>query len=208
MSEKQDSQQYEKLLQLIFNNEPRLKRHFMELFPTPDAFRNMTLEDQETFLSYDRTQLKPVLAAIKLGQLILTSPHRLLGHAYSSSELGRSLIEELAGQTQESVQVLCTDVHNEIVARQCLFKGGPAECMLYPDQIFRYALHWNAYGMVMVHNHPSGDPSPSKQDLSFMQRLEDGCRLLGLRLLDCLIIGRQDYYSWRESQEARRSFEN
>lgn len=202
MVEESCEQRYLTLVELIFKDTPELGEHFLELFPTPSDFRNMTMEEQDAFLGYDREKLTPILGAVELGRFILTSPHQLLGHAYSSNEVGRSLVDEMAGQTQETVQVICTDVHNEIIARGCLFKGGPAECMLYPDQIFRYALHWNAYGLIMAHNHPSGDPQPSKQDLGFMQRLERGCRLLDLHLLDCLIVGNQDYFSWRESQEA------
>lgn len=206
MTEKTCQQRYVALVNMVFDQEGDLANHFLELFPTPAVFRNMTMEEQDAFWGYDRKRLKPVLAAIELGNLILTCPHDILGHAYSSNEVGQFLMDEMAGQMQESVEVLCTDVHNEIIARRCLFKGGQAECMLYPDQIFRYVLHWNSFGLIMVHNHPSGDPEPSRQDLSFMRRLERGCQLLGLHLLDCLVIGSQDYYSWRESQEAHAAF--
>ena len=116
MTEKTCQQRYVAVVNMVFDQEGDLANHFLELFPTPAVFRNMTMEEQDAFLGYDRKRLKPVLAAIELGNLILTCPHDILGHAYSSNEVGQFLMDEMAGQTQESVEVLCTDVHNEIIA--------------------------------------------------------------------------------------------
>ena len=94
-----------------------------------------------------------------------------------------------------------TDVHNDIIDITTLFRGGRSECMLYPDRIFAAALRRSATGIVMVHNHPSGDVQPSPQDNSFAKRLEHGCQVLGLQMLDFLIVGQDRYYSWREEQQ-------
>ena len=201
MTEKTCQQRYVALVNMVFDQEGDLANHFLELFPTPAVFRNMTMEEQDAFLGYDRKRLKPVLAAIELGNLILTCPHDILGHAYSSNEVGQFLMDEMAGQTQESVEVLCTDVHNEIIARRCLFKGGQAECMLYPDQIFRYVLHWNSFGLIMVHNHPSGSCEISKSDEKNMKEVVSAGELLRVKVLDYIVLGQNEYYSAAEQKQ-------
>lgn len=59
----------------------------------------------------------------------------------------------------------------------------------YPCRIFREALAWNASGILVAHNHPSGDPSPSSADREFTKRLEEGALLVGIRVVDSLIVG-------------------
>lgn len=145
--------------------------------------------------------MPPFLAALDLGQLVLKGHREILGHAYSSMTLGREMIDYFLGEDQEGVAIACTDVHNEIIDFKTLFVGGQSECVLYPDRIFSYALRRSASGIVMVHNHPTGEIQPSDQDLAFAKRLDRGSKLLGLSLLDFLIVGQDKYYSWREDQQ-------
>lgn len=66
-------------------------------------------------------------------------------------------------------------------------------------ELFRKALLKNAVMMVILHNHPSGDPSPSEEDVAFTERIAQGARLLGLTLADHIVIGDNRYYSFREN---------
>ena len=180
-------------------NGSQLMHHFLPCCPGPAELRNLSAEDEAALLDENEAVMGPLLAAISLGQVALTCPHQMIGHAYSSSQLGDDLVEEMAACQAEELIIALTDIHNELIGKRVLFRGGLAECQLYPDRIFNYALRTGAKGVVMVHNHPTGDINPSKEDLRMMNRLNRGCDLLGLCLLDCFIIGRGEYYSWRES---------
>lgn len=200
-----EMQEYIELLLESFNiNDPqrckKLCQRFLKKCPTPLAIKRLSKAERQEMLQWD-SRMKPFFAALELGQQVAKSHAKIIGHAYSSIELGRSLVERFQGAEQESVCVACTDVHNEIVAFEPLFIGGQSECVLYPDRIFSYALRQSAHGIIMIHNHPSGDVKPSEQDLMFTDRLQRGCSLLGLHLLDCMIVGRDSYYSWREEDE-------
>ena len=107
-------------------------------------------------------------------------------------------LSRVESEEQESVCIACTDIHNEIIDWKILFVGGGCECILYPDKIFQYALRCSAQGIIMIHNHPTGAIHPSKQDESFTRRLERGCEIIGLHLVDFMIVGRDTYHSWRE----------
>lgn len=193
---------YLKLLRAYFARVPEgrhLLQSFLSYCPRPQHLRNLCAEQEAALLEEDEDVIGPLLAAIRIGEVALTCPHPMIGHAYSSNQLGNDLIDEMAGCQYEEVIIGLTDVHNEFIDKKVLFRGGIADCNLYPDRIYHYALQHGAKGLVMIHNHPTGAVSPSNEDLAMMRRLEKGCRLLGLCLMDCLIIGKGEYYSWRES---------
>lgn len=177
-------------------------QRFLRKCPTPIAVKRLSRLEREEILDWT-PQMQPFFAALDLGQLVGKSHEEIIGHAYSSMELGREMVERFSGEDQESLCVACTDVHNEIIAWKTLFIGGNSECMAYPDKIFQYALQCSAHGIVLIHNHPTGDVQPSDQDSTFTWRLDRGCALIGLHLLDFLIVGRDEYYSWREEQASR-----
>ena len=89
---------------------------------------------------YDQQAFKPLLAAVNLGTMAVRSPHDLYGQAASSTSVGTALIDEFAGEEQEMVVAMCTDVHNKIIATKRLFIGGTSECSTYPNQVFRFAI--------------------------------------------------------------------
>lgn len=193
---------YHKLLREYFariQNGRQLLQSFLACCPRAEQLRNLSAEDEAALLEENEEVMGPLLAAIRIGQIALTCPHLIIGHAYSSNQLGNDLMEEMAACQQEEVIIALTDVHNEFIDKKVLFRGGISDCHLYPDRIYHYALQNNAKGIVMIHNHPTGEAAPSADDLAMIHRLDGGCTLLGLALIDCLIIGKGEYYSWRES---------
>ena len=113
----------------------------------------------------------------------------------------------LSGENQESLYLVVTDVHNDIIDIKKMFVGGLSECSVYPDRVFRRALLQSANGIAVVHNHPSGNVEPSSADIAMIKRLEKGSRILGITFLDFLIVGRNSYYSWRENQAFHKNEE-
>lgn len=192
---------YQKLVQAYFTDQPQLAAEMLEKVPTPADFRQLTSNELQYLKTNHPKEMSKLITAIQLGELIVKSPRNLYGHAYSSTLVGRNFVDECAGDSQESVTVLCTDVHNEIIARHQLFIGGRSQCCLYPDQIYRYALKNCASGVIIVHNHPTGGIEPSDNDMMMCQRLERAGNLIGIQLIDFLVVGHGNYYSWRENAE-------
>lgn len=197
--------EYEKMLSLampdINYKGQKLAEKVLASFPRPIDFKHMTRTERECLEEAGGDEVRRFFTAADLGRLVAKSHPEIKWQAYSSRELGRLMIDHFTGAECESVCVACTDVHNDIIELATLFKGGRSECMLYPDQIYKLALKCSASGIVLIHNHPSGQAAPSHQDLAFAQRLERGSALLGLQLLDFMVIGRKNYYSWREQQK-------
>lgn len=112
---------------------------------------------------------------------------------------------ELAHSAQEVMVALTLNTKNRVIDRHVISIGTLDSCSAHPREIFRHAVEDSAASIVVVHSHPSGDPTPSSQDLSVTRRLIDAGRILDIELTDHIVIGRMDangiprYNSIRES---------
>ena len=95
-----------------------------------------------------------------------------------------------SGDLQETFFVLLLDTKNKIIGApiECL-RGLLNTCPVHPREIFREAVRQSAASVILAHNHPSGDPTPSEADLSMTKEIQKGCRFLGLTLHDHIIVG-------------------
>ncbi len=108
---------------------------------------------------------------------------------------------EIRGETQEVVALMLRDVKGRIFHHEILGKGTLNGVIVHPREVFNRALQRHAYSIVLAHNHPSGDPTPSQADLEVTRLLVSSGRLLGIPLDDHLIIGRVSYISlWEEGK--------
>jgi DNA repair protein RadC len=101
---------------------------------------------------------------------------------------------KLAPEPQECFGSLHLDTRYRLIEHVEHFRGGYDRDVIDPSPVFASALLSGCAGLVLYHNHPSGDPNPSAEDLAVTKRIDDGCKLLGLRLADHLIIGTRGRY--------------
>lgn len=111
---------------------------------------------------------------------------------------------ELRAMDREVVLALLLDTKLRLIRSEEIALGSLNECVAHPREIFRPAIVHRAYAVVLLHNHPSGDPSPSQADHRLTRQLSQAATLLQINLLDHIVIGdasggRRPYYSFRES---------
>lgn len=138
-------------------------------------------------------------AVIEFGKRLALSHREKLGVIISSHELGQQLIKEMKDFQQEHLLVLYLNTKNEVLKRQTVFIGSLNQSVAHPREIFRIAVKCSAARIIIVHNHPSGNPNPSKQDIAFTHRLVECGKLMGIEVLDHLIIGENSYISLKET---------
>src|SRR5574343_609350 len=109
----------------------------------------------------------------------------------------RPVLESLA---QERFVALLLDQRSKLLSVATVAEGGFSECPVDPKAIFAAALLSGATALILAHNHPSGDPTPSAPDLALTRRLVDGGTLLCIRVLDHIVIGNDNFVSLRETQ--------
>ena len=108
------------------------------------------------------------------------------------------------GDSQEAFYILMLDIKNKVIDApvECL-RGLLDSCPVSPRHIFRQAIVKDAASIILSHNHPSGDPTPSKEDVDITRRLIEAAKILGIRIVDHVIVGRPSpetpgYVSLRE----------
>jgi DNA repair protein RadC len=117
--------------------------------------------------------------------------------AYDDAVFGRELISRYAHQPQEHLGALFLDSRQRALRQRELYVGTVARALVSTRDVIRYALEANAVGVVLFHNHPSGDPSPSAEDLTFTRRVQQSLQLVELELVDHLVIGMNRYCSMK-----------
>lgn len=104
---------------------------------------------------------------------------------------------EMAGLVQEQLRVLLLDTKNRVVGQHLIYQGNISSAVVRPAEVFREALLANAPRIVVAHNHPSGDPEPSPEDVQVTAQLLQAGQILGIELLDHLVVGRDSEVSLR-----------
>lgn len=107
-------------------------------------------------------------------------------------------MEELRREEQEKLIVLFLNTRNKLLKEKLMFKGTVNASLVSPREIFLEALEIHAVNLVLVHNHPSGDATPSREDIQMTKRICQAGKMLGIQILDHIIIGDHCYSSMRE----------
>lgn len=115
----------------------------------------------------------------------------------SWSALIAYLTIDMAHLTKERVRVLFLDTKNRLIRDDHVADGSLDEAAIHPREVIRRALDLGAASLILVHNHPSGSPEPSRADIQITQRIAEAGRLLGIEVHDHVIIGREGHVSMR-----------
>jgi DNA repair protein RadC len=147
----------------------------------------------------DDPMLPSILRALKVSE-----GTRELGQAgdlLNTPQLVKEYLQRIHGEdTQEQTGALFLNARNRLIRHDPdIYRGTLDRAVVEPREILKRALLCNAAGIIVYHNHPSGDPSPSREDREFTRRLASAAELLGIRLLDHLVVGTTGSISFREA---------
>ena len=139
-----------------------------------------------------------IKAALELGRrMLLSSPEDRFA-VRSPADVAQLLMAEMAHLEQEHFRVLYLDTRNRLLGSETVYVGSLNASHIRVGEIFRDAVKRNCAAIIVVHNHPSGDPTPSPEDVAVTRQLVEAGKLLDIELLDHLIIGQQRFVSLRE----------
>lgn len=120
-------------------------------------------------------------------------------HALSNSrELFDFLAHTIRDKKTECFVAIYLDAKNRVIAAETLFSGTVSASAVYPREVVKAALAHSAVAVIFAHNHPSGDPAPSADDLAITRKLIQACKLMGIVVHDHLIIAAEGYYSFAD----------
>lgn len=137
-------------------------------------------------------------AALELGRrLLLTSPDAR-PQITSPADAANLLMLEMGSLEQENLRTILLDTKNRVLASPTVYIGNVNASIIRVSEIFREAVRTNATALIVAHNHPSGDPTPSPEDVQVTRSIVEAGLLLGIEVLDHLIIGHQRFISLKE----------
>lgn len=116
----------------------------------------------------------------------------------SASSIAEYCMEDLRHESQETMKLLMINSKGMLIGENIIAKGTVNATIITPREVFIEALLRQAVGVVAMHNHPSGDPTPSKDDILLTKRIQQAGWIIGIELLDHIIIGNNCYISLRE----------
>lgn len=143
-----------------------------------------------------------IKAAIELGRRIYIDNNKLGGIILNNSLKIYEYFKDLVGdKKQEYFYTVYVDTKGRYIDKKCLFVGTINNSIVHPREIFKEAYLLSANGIICIHNHPSGDPTPSKEDIMITRKIKEIAMIHGIRLVDHLIVGANSYYSFYEDNK-------
>ena len=136
---------------------------------------------------------------VKRALTLLDRHLRETGVAFTSTQAARDWLKlKMAGLEREEFMVLYLNQQNRVIAHETLFAGSISSTEVHPREVVKRALYFNAAAVILAHNHPSGDTTPSQADKTITQRLVQALQLVDIRVPDHLIVGGTQILSFAE----------
>lgn len=144
------------------------------------------------------TKAVEIKAAVEIGRRLAVGAPDELMQISSPSEAAQMLSGEMALLEQEHLRVVLLNIKNHVLAIHEVYKGSVNASQIRVSEVFREAIRCNSPSIIIAHNHPSGDPAPSTEDIYVTRQIVQAGRLLDIDVLDHIIIGHRRWVSLRE----------
>jgi DNA repair protein RadC len=137
-------------------------------------------------------------AALEIGRRIKQFPVEETHVVRSPQDVADYMMEEMRHLKQEHFVALYLNTKNAVLHKKTLFIGSLNASIVHPRELYKEALRYSAASFICLHNHPSGNPEPSQEDIDVTKRLTETGKMLGIELLDHVIIGDRRFCSMKE----------
>jgi DNA repair protein RadC len=139
-----------------------------------------------------------VLASLELGRRVISEPESPRPSFRVPEDAGRYLLPRFSLKPVEEFGVLVLDTRNRLKKLRVISKGSLNGSLVHPREVYREAVTLRAAGLILFHNHPSGDPTPSREDLELTRRLREAGKIMGIEILDHIILGAGRFLSFKD----------
>jgi DNA repair protein RadC len=177
-----------------------LARLLLGRFGSLQGIEDATLEELQSLHGIGRMKALELKAVFELGRRRL-SDRMLPGDTLDSSEkVFNCYRARFSRQKQEEFILLMVNNKNQVIREELVSRGGLDASIVHPREVFKAAIRASAASVLFIHNHPSGDPTPSHDDFVITRRLEEAAELLQIKVLDHVIVGADSYYSFADGE--------
>lgn len=176
-----------------------IARRLTTAFPGLRQIANRSMEELLRLDGVGSATAGRLAAALELGRRLQRERRERQPTLSSPRAVWRHLALELRDRERERFLALCLNTRNELIREHVVSVGSLNASIVHPREVFKPALACAAAGLVIAHNHPSGDPAPSREDREVTRAISEAGRILDIPLHDHVIIGSDSYFSFKDS---------
>lgn len=176
-----------------------LSKEIIEEYNGLNNLQNVVIEELIKIKGIGRIKAIELLAAIELGKRI-TNYKKIKTVIKNSYDAYLYSKNNMAHLTQEYFSAIYLAINNEVICERVINVGTINQTVASPKDVISWGLKFGAYAVIVLHNHPSGDPTPSKADYSFTLKVNEACNAVDFKFVDHIIIGKNNYYSFKEKR--------
>jgi DNA repair protein RadC len=176
----------------------QLSNRLLTQFEGLRLLKGATLEEMTEIKGIGQTKAIQILAAVELGRRVSNLAFNERYVIRSPEDGANYMMNDMRFLSQEHFVCLYLNTKNQVIHKQTIFIGSLNASIVHPREVFREALKRSAASIIALHNHPSGDPAPSREDIEVTKRLSECGKIIGIDLLDHLIIGENKFVSLKE----------
>ncbi|OEF98109.1 hypothetical protein BHF71_03225 [Vulcanibacillus modesticaldus] len=176
----------------------QLAQKVLSELETLQNLNDVTLEELTKIKGIGPAKAIQIKGAIELGRRVVKSIPQDKIQIRSPRDVANFILEDMKHLKQEHFIALLLDTKNQIIAKETISIGSLNSSIVHPREVFKPAIKKSVSAIIVVHNHPSGDPTPSKEDIEVTNRLVEAGNILGIDLLDHVIIGDSRYISLKD----------
>ncbi|MDP4127308.1 MAG: DNA repair protein RadC [Bacillota bacterium] len=158
----------------------------------------LTVHELAQLHGLGKAKASEVKAALELGRRSVSVDPMSRPVVNSPQDVAHMVMEEMRFLDREHFRVVSLSTKNHVLGISPISIGSLNSSLVHPRECFKEAIRRNSNAIILLHNHPSGDPTPSKEDIEVTRRLADGGKILGIEVLDHVIIGDNRYISLKE----------
>ncbi|EMS74152.1 RadC family protein [Ruminiclostridium cellobioparum] len=162
------------------------------------SLNNLSIEQLKKIKGIGRVKAIQIKAALELSKRVATNDGLLHHTIKNANDVNNLMMEEMRYLKKEIFKALLLDTKNQIIKIVDVSMGSLNSSIVHPREVFSEAVKYGSNSIIFVHNHPSGDPTPSAEDLQTTQRLEKAGSILGIKVLDHIVVGDGKFVSFKE----------
>jgi DNA repair protein RadC len=176
----------------------QLSHHIIQHFEGLRHLKDASIGELKEINGIGPAKAVELIAAIEIGKRISRLQFEERYTIRSPEDGARYLMDELRFLHQEHFVCLYLNTKNQVLNKKTVFIGSLNTSIVHPREVFKEGLKRSCASIICFHNHPSGDPAPSREDIEVTKRLVECGKMLGIEVLDHIIIGDQKYVSLKE----------
>lgn len=176
----------------------QLAHRILNQFEGLRLLKDATVEELMRLNGIGKTKAVQILATIELGVRISRMKNEDSYVIRSPQDGAKYVMDDMRFLSQEHFVCLYLNTKNQVMHQKTIFIGSLNASIVHPREVYKEAIKRSSASVVCFHNHPSGDPTPSHEDIEVTKRLSECGRLLGIEMLDHIIIGDQKFVSLKE----------